>query len=105
MLDVKAWLETTGYKVAEIAFTKKTPLPYIIFTDKRNVGGGDLQNNLVVREISVELYSDKINRDVEKAIEDLFDAKAVSYEKNRVWIGGADNFFETTYDFSITEKI
>ena len=105
MLDVKEWLKTTGLAVEETAFTKRTPLPYIIFIEKVIVGGADSKNNISTRQITVEFYAEKINKYAEKAIEDLFDEKAISYAKERLWIGGSDNFFETIYDFSLTEKI
>ncbi|MFA0816024.1 MAG: hypothetical protein ACC608_09585 [Anaerofustis sp.] len=105
MLDVKEWLKTTGLAVEETSFEKKTQLPYIIFTEKRDIGGADIKNNVAVRSITVEFYSERKNPIAEKAIEDLFDAKAISYVKDRIWLGGSDNFFETIYDFSITEKI
>ncbi|GCD13297.1 hypothetical protein [Clostridium tagluense] len=103
MLDIKTWLETIGLKVAEERFIKPPPLPYIIFTDKPDVSGADDRNCIADRSISVELYSSKVNKVSEKAIEDLLNEKAINYKKDRMWID-TEMWFETTYDFNLIEK-
>lgn len=103
MLDVKTWLETTGMKVAEERFLKPPALPYIIFLEEADVSGGDNKNCISNRIISVELYSDKINKIAEKAIEDLLNEKAIEYKRDRTWIE-TEMFFQTVYDFNLIEK-
>lgn len=104
MLDVKTWLEITGMKVAEERFKSPPQLPYIIFTDDRDVGGADNKNCLVNRDISIELYSEKINKEAESKIEDLLNEKAIKFKKNRTWIDSG-KFFQTVYDFNLYEKL
>lgn len=103
MLDVKAWLETTGMKVAEVSFTKPPPLSYIVFLENRNVRGADNKNLIADRELSIELYSAKIDREAEQKIEDLLNEKSIEYSKDRTWID-SENFFQTVYDFNLLEK-
>ena len=104
MLDVKAWLETTGMKVAEDRFLKPPSFPYIVFTDNTDVSGADNKNFLVDRMISIEMYSDKINRDAEQNIELLLNQKSINYKRYRTWID-SEKFFQTVYDFNLLEKI
>lgn len=104
MLDIKPWLETTGIKVAEGCFLKPPALPYVIFNQEHQVSGADNKNCISDRDISVELYSDKINHEAEQKIEDLLNEKAIGYKRDRTWID-SERFFQTVYDFSFTEKI
>jgi hypothetical protein len=104
MLDIKTWLEETSMKVAEERFLKPPALPYIIFTDNTNVSGADNKNCIAKRGISIELYSDKINKEAETEVETLLNKKSISYSKDRIWIQG-EMFFETIYDFNLIEKI
>ncbi|WP_411680424.1 hypothetical protein [Clostridium thailandense] len=103
MLDVKVWLESTGMKVAQERFLKPPALPYIIFLETSSVSGADNKNCISDRSISIELYSDKINKASEGAIEDLLNEKAIEYSKDRTWID-SEKFFQTVYDFNLIEK-
>lgn len=103
MLDIKTWLEGAGMKVAEERFLKPPALPYIVFNEGTNVGGADIKNCIAKITISVELYSDKINKDAEGKIEVLLNEKFIEYTKNRTWIE-TEMFFQTVYDFNLIEK-
>ena len=104
MLDIKPWLEITGYKVAEERFLKPPELPYIIFTEVTNISGADDKNCIADRNISIEHYSEKISKVSEKRIEDLLNEKAIEFKKDRTWIE-SEKFFQTVYNFSLIEKI
>lgn len=104
MLDIKVWLETTAMKVAEERFLKPPPLPYIIFNQEVKVSGTDNKNCISDSTTSIELYSDRINKEAEKKIEDLLNEKAIEYKKNRTWID-SEKFFQTVYYFNLIEKI
>lgn len=103
MLDVKSLLETTELKVEETCFVKPPPLPYIIFSEEREESGADNKNNILERNITIELYSQKINREKEKLIEDLLKGKSIKFKKERLYID-TENFFQTMYDFYLYEK-
>lgn len=103
MLSLKSWLEGTGMTVGEIKFRTPPKLPYIIFRTSDSITGSDDENLVITRDVTVELYTDKIDEVSEKAITDLLDAKAFAYEKDREWIA-TDSFFQTTFDFTITER-
>ena len=104
MLDIETWLETTGLKVAEECFfNTPPPLPYINFTDNREISGADNKNCIADRAISVELYSLKIDKVSEGLIENLLNEKAIQYSKDHVWID-TEKLMSTIYDFNIIEK-
>lgn len=104
MLDVKSWLETTEMKVSENCFLKPPSLPYIIFNDEIKTGGADNKNCLANRVISIEMYSDRINKEKENLIETLLNEKSIEFKKSRTWID-SEKFFQTVYDFNIYERI
>lgn len=104
LTNVKEMLELTGLKVAENCFLRPPALPYIVFLEESNYSGSDRRNTLCERDITVELYSEKINREKEKAIEDILNNNSISYIKSRKWID-SEKFFQTMYDFQLYEKV
>ncbi|AIY79901.1 hypothetical protein U728_1248 [Clostridium botulinum 202F] len=104
MTNVKEWLETTGLNVAETCFKKPPKLPYIIFIMDENSSGADRKLCISDRDITTELYSDIINREKERLIEDLLKEKSINYSKSRVWLD-SEKMFETSYDFNLYEKM
>ena len=104
LTDIKALLETTGYKVALVSFIKPPALPYLIVTEQNSTGGADYKNCLVNRQIGVELYSAKIDQTAEQIVENLLNEKSIEFKKDRIWID-TDSFFQTKYDFILCEKM
>lgn len=103
LTDVKEWLLTAGYPVEEERFLKPPAPPFITFTDQITKRGSDDSNCIAERIIDVELYSDKIDKVAEAAIEALLDAKPVAYSRERIWVQ-TERFFQTIYSFELTEK-
>lgn len=103
MLDVKAFLEQTELPVREQQFLGVMPLPAIVFTDAVDIGGADLINNLITRNIGIEFYAETIDLLNEAKIELLLDSLPVSYTRTRDWIE-SEKFFSTIYEFTITER-
>ncbi|MDP4174138.1 MAG: hypothetical protein Q8933_09240 [Bacteroidota bacterium] len=104
LTDVKTWLETTGMKAAEERFLVPPALPYIVFLEQSNVRGADTKNCIIERNISVELYAEKINKEDENKIEALLNEKSIYYSKDRTWID-SEKFLQTVYDFQLVEKL
>lgn len=101
--DIETWLDTTGLNVSEERFLKPPVLPYIIFTDNSDVSGADNKNCIANRNISVELYSSKVDHVSETLIENLLNEKSTGYKRDRIWID-TEMIFETIYDFNFIEK-
>ena len=102
MLDVKAWLETVGEPVADTAFTDETPLPYIVFLDELQRGGGDMRNMMKTHSLTVERYS-AVSED-NATLEALFDAQAIKYKRGeRQWLANEECFM-TPYYFDLIER-
>lgn len=103
MLDVKKLLEETRLKVGEVAFSKPSALPYIIILEDKEELGADQLNNIINRNVTIEFYSEKINKEKEVEIENLLKSKSLKFKKERVYID-SQKIFETIYTFSIYEK-
>ena len=105
MLDVKNWLkEGTGLSVANTAFINKVTLPFIVFLEDTEIKGSDLDNDIVDKSVTIELYSSTISKSNETKIEKLLNEKSIKYKKSRMWLDD-ERCFETMYDFSFLERI
>ena len=102
-INVKEMLGETGLKVVENYFLKPPALPYIVFLENSNYSGADNKICLLEREITVELYSLKINREKENELEEILIKNSIEFSKNRTWVD-SEKFFQTVYDFNLYEK-
>ena len=102
-INVKEMLEETGLKVAEDCFLRAQALPQIVFLEKSNCNGADNKVFILERDITVELYSSRINREKENELEEIFIKNYIDFRKNRIWID-SEKVFQTVYDFSLYEK-
>nr|DAN99189.1 MAG TPA: hypothetical protein [Caudoviricetes sp.] len=102
-INVKAMLEETGLKVAENCFLKPPALPYIVFLENSNFSGADNKICLLKRDITVELYNSRINREKEKEVEEILIKNSIEFSKERTWID-SEKIFQTVYDFNLYEK-
>lgn len=99
-------LKATGYPVAYSHFkaTESNPAPnppfitYLEF-DSSNFHA-DNKTYKQVRNINVELYTDKKDLEAEKKIEDLLDANDISYESSTTYIESQD-LFQKIYEFGV----
>lgn len=103
MTNIKELLEQTGMKVEECYFKKPPPLPYIVFEVDEESLGSDSVINIFNRDITVELYSRKVDKEAENKIEKIFKEKSITFRKSRAWIS-KDEFLQTVYDFNLLEK-
>lgn len=103
MTDIQEILERTGAKVNPVRFLKAPPMPWIVWQERRENYGADDSSPIAHREITVELYAEKIDLRMERRIEAELDALGVGYSTERVWISD-EKMFETIYDFEMEEK-
>ena len=102
-INVKQMLEETGLKVAENCFLRAPTLPYIVFLEEENNSGADNKICLSERDITVELYSRKIDREKEIQLEEILIKNYIEFRKNRTWID-SEKVFQTVYDCNLYEK-
>lgn len=54
-----------------------------------------------INEVRVELYTDKKDVSVEKAVEDVLDNQGIFYNKSEVWIS-AERLYEVVFSFEVS---
>lgn len=103
MLDIKAWLETAGEPAADTCFPpdEVPPMPFAVFLDTVQRGGGDMQNMIKTHSLTVERYSEIADDNM--ALEALFDAQAIKYKKEKQWLHDEECYM-TIYDFGLIER-
>jgi len=85
LAEVNIKLKTIGIPVAYRAFKTDTNPPFIAYyVDGEEVRGGDFDNSIVNRTLSIEFYSDTKSEATERTIENLFQGFDIS--KSEVWI-------------------
>lgn len=95
---LKGWLESTGTKAKEGRFLSPPAFPYLVYSHRTEVSGGDYLKGIEFHEITAELYSEIIDTEVENKLEELFLSACVDYSKERIWIQ-SEKMWETRYDF------
>ena len=85
LTEVKTRLKTIGLPVAYRVFKEAASPPFIAYyVDGEEVRGGDFENLIVERELTIEFYSDTKDEATERLIENLFQGFDIS--KSEEWI-------------------
>lgn len=103
MLNVKEWLETTGLSIEYVNYETPPPLPWVVYMEDQEHYGSDFSNDLVTRSFAIELYRKKSDISAESTLEALFDARALEFVKNTVWLSN-ERCYMTVYNFTLTER-
>jgi hypothetical protein len=103
MLEVKTWLESAGEPVEETCFPPGDvpQLPYVVFLDTAERGGGDMRNLMKTHSLTVERYSE--TNDYNESLEALFDSKAIKFKREQQWVNSIECYM-TTYEFDLIER-
>ena len=95
-------LKTLGLPVAYMAFKTVVSPPFIVyFVDSEEVRGGDFDNSIIDRSLTVEFYSDTKNETTERAIEALF--VGCDIKKSETWID-SEKMLQVAYDIDYVFK-
>ncbi len=104
--ELMAILKATGFPVAYSHFKKtdKTPLPappFITFLefDSDNFHA-DNKTYLQVKNINIELYTDKKDLEAEQKLENLLDANDIPYETSETYIE-SERLFQKIYEIGV----
>lgn len=105
-MDIKEWFEKgTGMKIKELRYLKMPPLPYNIFIDSTAYRGADLRNNIIEHNVVIEHYSETIDEENEKIIENFLNDEQKQFERDREWLQ-EEAMFVTVYTLdTFLEKV
>ena len=105
-MDIKQWFEDgTGMKIKELRYLKMPPLPYNIYIDEQVHRGADLRNNIIEHNVYIEHYSETIDEENEKIIEEFLNKEQKKFDKDRDWLQ-EEAMFVTVYTLdTFLEKV
>lgn len=105
-MDIKKWFEDgTKLTIKENRTRKITTLPFNIFIDDKYYRGADLKNNIIEHNVTIEHYSETIDTEDEKIIENFLNSESRHFEKNREWLQD-EEMWVTLYELdTFLEKI
>lgn len=103
-MDIREYIEReTGLPTAEVAFTKPQKLPFIAILDRTDEDGDDYHARVMSHDLTVELYTERIDHEHEKKLEAAFTKQNWKISKDRTWIQ-SEKMFETIYNTNFMEK-
>ena len=112
-MDLKEILKKgTNLHTAENHFIKPPKLPYLIFNQDKEVRGVSKDNLIIDSDVSVELYTSKIDQELEKKVKKVIidDILSVSNNDDEIEISQDREYIEsgplhmTSFDFNFIEK-
>lgn len=104
MLDFKALLKERGIPAAVAAFAMAPPKPpYVCILESRETDGTDYKNQLVVRDVTFELYHAKETDPAQDTIRKLLDEIGAHYAEETFYHSDI-RIYETVFEFEILEK-
>lgn len=102
LIKLKTILDATGYPVAYSHFAGEPPsIPFITYLelDSDNFHA-DNKTYRQVKNINIELYTDKKDLAAESALEDLLDANDLAYETTETYIE-SEKLFQKVYQLGV----
>lgn len=105
-MDIKKWFENgTGLKIKELRYLKMPQLPYNIYIDDTTYRGADLKNNIIEHNVTIEHYSESIEKSNESIIENFLNKEEFFFVKRREWLE-EEKMFVTLYELdTFLEKV
>lgn len=97
-------LNATGINYKPVRFLTPPNETYAVYFDSQTHRGSDSYILIVDHEVSIELYSKKIDEVAEQAIENELIKRGIEFLKDeRIWLD-TEKLFEVVYTFDYTEK-
>lgn len=98
LIELKKLLDATGYPVAYSHFNKSVDAPFIAYLVDNNPNF--IADNKVyhkIKDVDIELYTDKKDESIENVLEDLLDDSELPYEPYEEYIE-SEKIFKKTYE-------
>jgi len=101
--DIFTRLQTLNTPVAYMAFKSAQDPPYIVYRESgASFHGSDEKNYIKDMNVTIELYCENKNTQIEKSIENLFSDVELSKSED-IWIDG-EQLIMVTYEFTTINK-
>lgn len=102
-MDLFKLLAGSGYPVAHIEFKGPPTVPYIayLFPDEK-YRGSDFENNIVERQVRIELYTEYKDKYAEKKLDDILRFTPFTKYKSKI---PEEKLMMIVYEYETVEKI
>ena len=104
LTELRALLDTMAIQVKYRAFKvgEAPNLPYILFYKEDNQGTlkADNQNYAKVSNVTIELYSDEKDIELEEQLESILDTNEIEYDTYESYLD-TESMYEVAYDITI----
>lgn len=99
--ELNKLLNTLGYKVAYSHFNEATKPPFITYlVNGTDNFGADNKVYHKIKNVDIELYTDKKDLEAEKKIEDLLELNDFFWNSNEVYIE-SEKLYQVTYEITL----
>lgn len=85
-----------GIPVEDTAFKTEQCLPFAVYIDDSENDGDDYNSHFVAHNLTVEFYSEHIDKELEQSFENCFETFGWKYRKTRVYLKD-ERMYETIY--------
>lgn len=89
----------TGFPVSEAEFRSEVKPPYLVYEENTGTVSADSKVVYIEGTVSIYLAHSKSDSRSEETTEQVLDAHAIAYTKERTWIGGNQRVWLVTYSF------
>lgn len=96
--------EAVGLSYKKSRFLKPPNSTYAVYTDDSSSRGSDEKNLIEEHNITIEVYSEKIDEEIEIKIEKELDKRGLEYEKQDWYYIKSEQIFQLIYEFSYIKK-
>ncbi len=86
----------TGIPVADTAFKTEQCLPFAVYIDDSENDGDDFNSHFIRHDLTVEFYSERIDRELERLFENCFESFKWKFGKTRIFLKD-ERMYETIY--------
>lgn len=101
---VKEILNAVGVPYKKSRFLKPPRNTYAVYLDDIQRRGADKKNLIKDHNVTIEVYSEKIDENIEILLEKELDNRVLQYEKQDWYFIKSEQLFQLVYEFSYIEK-
>ena len=101
---VKDILNAINIPYRKSRFLKPPKSTYAVYMDDCFRRGADTKNLIKEHDVTIEIYAEKIDNEIEEKIESELDSRVLEFTKQDWYYIKSEQLFQLVYEFSYIEK-
>ena len=97
-------LKDIGIPSRESRFIKTPAAPFIVYFDAVEARGADAVNLIKEHGVTLELYTEKPDKETVEKIENALDARGIPYTKSERNFIESESYYQQVFEFDYIEK-